>query len=331
MKKIIYVLIFQSLLFAPSMVKAYGLEGHISILHIALNQLSAEKRAKITPLLSDILDQIYDSEKSLDPVISANWLDNMYNIEILNKAHFSGKIIHNPQKIKLPKNAEEVLFYKLDVYWNLDEIKYAFKQHKKDPKDNPLSTFKQSLLLMYLVHLVGDAHQPLHVTEPLYGVYRTNTNPYGETYGANSVLVKTSGKCLGTKKLHAIWDGMGCLTDAARKKYPPRTGTEQEYFINAEKFFAKNLVKDFVANIVKKATIDPKKYQMDFDTKTWVNDLQKFDSNVFAAIDADIAKLKHSTDAIVLTDEYLKNVEQTTINLVYLAGLRLGYILNSIY
>jgi hypothetical protein len=34
-KKIIYVLIFQSLLFAPSMVKAYGLEGHLSILNIA--------------------------------------------------------------------------------------------------------------------------------------------------------------------------------------------------------------------------------------------------------------------------------------------------------
>jgi hypothetical protein len=31
---------------------------------------------------------------------------------------------------------------------------------------------------------------------------------------------------------------MGCLTDAARKQYPPDTGNIQEYFINAEKFFA---------------------------------------------------------------------------------------------
>jgi hypothetical protein len=48
-------------------------------------------------------------------------------------------------------------------------------------------------------------------------------NPYGKTYGANSILVKTSatGKCLRTRELHAIWDGMGCLTDAARKQYPP--------------------------------------------------------------------------------------------------------------
>jgi hypothetical protein len=48
---------------------------------------------------------------------------------------------------------------------------------------------------------------------------------------------------------------MGCLTDAARKQYPPDTGNIQEYFINAEKFFAKNLVKDFAANIVKSATL----------------------------------------------------------------------------
>jgi hypothetical protein len=54
----------------------------------------------------------------------------------------------------------------------------------------------------------------------------TKRNPYGKTYGANSILVKTSatGKCLRTRELHAIWDGMGCLTDAARKQYPPDTG-----------------------------------------------------------------------------------------------------------
>jgi hypothetical protein len=43
---------------------------------------------------------------------------------------------------------------------------------------------------------------------------------------------------------------MGCLTDKARKQYPPKTGTIQQYFINAEKFFVKNLVKDFSANII---------------------------------------------------------------------------------
>jgi hypothetical protein len=70
---------------------------------------------------------------------------------------------------------------------------------------------------------------------------------------------------------------------------------------------------------------------MGFDTQTWVNDLKQFDGNVFNAIDADIAKLKTATDEIVLTDDYLNNVKQTTINLVYLAGLRLGYILNSVF
>jgi hypothetical protein len=56
---------------------------------------------------------------------------------------------------------------------------------------------------------------------------------------------------------------------------------------------------------------------MGYDTKTWISDLQKFDDDVFSAIDADIAKLKQSSDTIVLTDDYLKNVEQTTINLVF--------------
>ena len=68
-----------------------------------------------------------------------------------------------------------------------------------------------------------------------------------------------------------------------------------------------------------------------FLTRAWINDLQQFNNNVFSAIDADIFKSKDPKDSIVLTDDYLKNVQQTTINLVYLAGLRLGYILNLIY
>jgi hypothetical protein len=50
---------------------------------------------------------------------------------------------------------------------------------------------------------------------------------------------------------------------------------------------------------------------MGFSTKTWINDLQKFDKNVFSAIDADIFKLKDPKDSIVLTDDYLNNVKQT--------------------
>jgi hypothetical protein len=43
----------------------------------------------------------------------------------------------------------------------------------------------------------------LHVIEPLYKAYKTKRNPYGKTYGANSILVKTSatGKCLRTREL----------------------------------------------------------------------------------------------------------------------------------
>jgi hypothetical protein len=86
-------------------------------------------------------------------------IDGAHNVEVLNKAHFAGRVIHNPQNIPLPKNANEVLFYKLDIYWNLEEVLYAFKQHNLDPKSNPLSKFKQTYLLMYLVHLVGDAQE----------------------------------------------------------------------------------------------------------------------------------------------------------------------------
>ncbi len=329
MKKIICMLAF----LLPLTVQSYGLEGHLTILNIAFDQLSDTQKAKIKPLLSNILNQVDVPGRHFNPVVAASWLDDTRDMGVLNNIHYSGRVIYNPENISLPANASKVLFYKLDMYWNLDEAIYAFKKHNKDPETTPLSQFEQSLLLMYLVHLVGDAHQPLHMTEPLYKIYINAKNLYGETYGANSIKVNTSsaGECLHTTKLHAIWDGMGCLTDEVRKKYPPKTDTTQQYFLTAQQYFANNLLKDFSANVVKRATIDPKKYTLGFDTKTWINDLSQFQGDVFSAIDADIAKLKQPTDSIVLSKAYLQNVQQTTINLVYLAGIRLGYILNELF
>jgi hypothetical protein len=333
MKKIIYVIIFKILLLYPLVINAYGLEGHSTVLNIALNQLSNEKKQKITSILAIILDKLEDSEGVLNPILASSWVDYMRLMGVLNKIHFSGEIIHNPQNIPLPENANSVLFYKQDIYWNLGQAINAFKKYNQNPKTNPLSKFQQSFLLMYIVHLVADSHQPLHVMGTLYKPYINSKNIYGNTLGANLIKVDTIkvGKCLKTTKLHTIWDGMGCLTDQARTQYPPKEGSESQYFINAQKYFVKNLLKDFTDNVIKNATIDYKKYTMDFNAEVWKNDLKQFQSNVFSAINTDITNLKSSNDKIILSNNYLENVKQTTINLVFLAGLRLGYILNTIY
>ena len=58
-------------------------------------------------------------------------------------------------------------------------------------KDKKLDTRKRAIALMFLVHLVGDVHQPLHV------VARNNDR------GGNEVFVRVARR---TGRLHHLWD-----------------------------------------------------------------------------------------------------------------------------
>ncbi len=80
-----------------------------------------------------------------------------------------------------------------------DDILFGIAQCEKVLSDTNASPELQAVHLSYLIHLVGDLHQPLHCASLFNDTY-----PNGDR-GGNEFYVKPGEKGI---KLHAFWDGL---------------------------------------------------------------------------------------------------------------------------
>jgi hypothetical protein len=156
-------------LLAPSPALAWGKTGHRVVAAIADTQLSGLARAHIRELLG--------GAESLDE--AATWPDEM-------------------------RSAPDKFWQKTATPWHyvtLDGITYdhappegdaleALDRFTKTLKDPSASLADKQLALRFIVHLVGDLHQPLHVGKCC-------------DKGGNDVKVTFFGK---PTNLHAVWD-----------------------------------------------------------------------------------------------------------------------------
>jgi hypothetical protein len=60
----------------------------------------------------------------------------------------------------------------------------------------------RAIMLAWLLHLVGDLHQPLHSVALV-----NNTYPDGD-HGGNNFFIRTSAKTNQSQNLHSLWDGL---------------------------------------------------------------------------------------------------------------------------
>jgi len=164
-----FLLVAAAAMLAPSPALAWGKTGHRVIAAIADTQLSGLTRAHIRELLG--------GAESLDE--AANWPDEM-------------------------RSAPDTFWQKTATPWHyvtLDGITYdhappqgdaleALAHFTKTLRDPNASLADKQLALRFVVHLVGDLHQPLHVGKCC-------------DKGGNDVKITWFGK---PTNLHAVWD-----------------------------------------------------------------------------------------------------------------------------
>jgi hypothetical protein len=80
-----------------------------------------------------------------------------------------------------------------------DDILYGIEQSEKAIGDKGSSAEERAVYLAWLIHLIGDLHQPLHCSALI-----TETYPAGDK-GGNDFYVKPASKGI---KLHSLWDGL---------------------------------------------------------------------------------------------------------------------------
>jgi nuclease S1 len=144
---------------------AWGHQGHAIIAEVAFQYMNAASRTKLTKLLDGM--SVQDA---------ANWMDTMKNDranDYMNPYHY----------INIEKGGAEMP--------KGDNIVTVLQKTLKDLDGiNTLSKEEVRLKVLFLMHLIGDLHQPLHVG-------------YGSDKGGNTVQLSFFGK---GSNLHSVWD-----------------------------------------------------------------------------------------------------------------------------
>ena len=129
-------------------------------------------------------------------VESACWPDDIkyYGLEAMNDWHFLNQP-YNPDGFM-----NIIEFSNGDALWAIDQFTGTLTS-----KVRSQAPFETSIAMRYLIHLIGDMHQPLHVTEMWNEQF-----PNGDL-GGNLFPIKFNS---GITELHALWDScMGHYPD----------------------------------------------------------------------------------------------------------------------
>nr|WP_068889470.1 S1/P1 nuclease [Pedobacter panaciterrae] len=152
---------------------SWGQKGHKAIAAIAEKHLTANTKTVVNAYL-----------KGETMSEASTWAD-----EISNDPQY--KKTASWHYINLPLGLNKEQFTDYIIKQDKDNIYTAILKAEANLKDKTLSAAQKNNALKFLIHLVGDAHQPMHVSR-------------AEDKGGNDVQVRFNGN--GTN-LHALWDG----------------------------------------------------------------------------------------------------------------------------
>lgn len=184
--------------------------GHMLVAQIAQNDLTTAApealewaQTLVTDLPSELTHGISNTF-----VESACWPDDIksYGLEAMNDWHF----------VDQPYNPDGMMniieFSNGNALWALDQFSYTLTSSNR--AQAPLET---SMAMRYLIHLTGDIHQPLHVTEMWNEQF-----PNGDE-GGNLFLITFDSQI---QELHALWDS--CMGHYVDDPVRPLNTTAQE-------------------------------------------------------------------------------------------------------
>lgn len=253
---------------------AWNAEGHRVIAAIAYDRLKPNVKAKVDQLVNAFSNQ-YTHTNSFDEI--APWPDSVKNNKQWHYTDTPFSTDNTPIKdIKQP----------YDVVWAINHITTSFNDSTQQSSEPPC------YLLAFLVHTVGDVHQPLHTVSRISAQY-----PDGDR-GGNLFKLTFEGK---QSQLHHAWDTGAGLFDT-------NTPSEQQVIALAKKITTDYPESRFSTQIA------------DLTPEDWVNE------------GVDVAKKHayNTPEHQKPSSEYLDTGKQVAEQRAALAGYRLAALLNKL-
>jgi hypothetical protein len=296
LKRILPLFIVSCLILAstPTPSFGWGAGGHMMVAFIGFQRLNRHAKAEVSRLLAIPIDPASQTRKSRDFVTASIWADDVKRLpgfEFSGDLHFADFpfSVDGTPLPDLPK--PENIIAALERYTNVLKT-------SRDPDE-------QAQALRFVIHFVGDIHQPLHCATRVDG-----KNPEGDA-GGNFFFVKIPDKNgkLKRVKLHSYWDGGIDTFPKTGKNFAPPPLSQ----IPAAAATARN----------GNPATDPKlKLDKPFDFQGWADESKEL-ARTFAyanLVNGGTRTTKYKTDAVRVARKR-----------VACAGYRLAALLNAIW
>lgn len=186
-----------SLLFSVSAF-SWDSTGHRLIAVIAYQHLTPKARAAVDRLTYPGDEKYKPPLRFLYASVWPDLLKSRDDVTAFNSWHFISSPF-SPDGTPLPPLPKE------NVVWAIGQMEHVLESSKPN-------THERTVALRFLLHFVGDVHQPLHASTRV-----TKRNPEGDR-GGNFYPIRNRY----VKNLHAYWDqGVGFFREG-QKRYPLR-------------------------------------------------------------------------------------------------------------
>lgn len=169
---------------------AWNAMGHMVIANIAYEQLKPDVREKVDLLVGSLNKEYPDMATFLN---LAYWPDSLRSQQIETFTHW--------HYIDIPYSSDGTQIDNSvidtdNAVWALKKIQVVVRNKRANPYD-------RARFLSFLIHIVGDLHQPLH-TVSLF----SKAHPHGDK-GGNMYMIQYDGQKINT---HYLWDkGVGAF------------------------------------------------------------------------------------------------------------------------
>jgi S1/P1 Nuclease len=278
------------ILCTPAISLGWGSGGHMMVAQIAFERLTPHAKAEVKTLLAIPLEPLSATAKSKDFVSASHWADDLRDFtefDVFLPYHFID-IPFSDDGTDLPEVAS-------------NNIVKALKSNVNILRNNP-DPQKRARALRFIIHFVGDIHQPLHAATRV-----SSAEPEGD-HGGNFVKINVPG-VTSKVKLHSYWDGgLGAFPPMGPNFSPPPL----------------SLIPPAVAKAVNgNPPTDPKlKLNEPFAFKAWAD--ESFDL-------ARAVVYKGMQNGSTADAAYISNGTKVARKRVAWAGYRLAALLNSIW
>ena len=200
--------LFGSFIFASVNALAWGDGGHMMVATIAQDRLNKNAKAEADRLLAVVISPASISMRTATFVTAAHWADDVRPLSSFahtGDLHFIDNPF-SPDGTELPADLPKPE----NVVKALDQNVAILKNSQDDQE--------KAQALRFIIHFVGDIHQPLHCATRV-----TSALPEGDRGGNEFFITGINGQGKKQKlKLHSYWDeGIGTFPRTGPHFQPP--------------------------------------------------------------------------------------------------------------